>query len=94
MAWGFWNKVKKGFQKVGKVIEKGAKWVKDKVIKPTINVASKINNAVVKPLKPLLSTAAGAAATAIGGPAAGMAARAAVNIGSNLIDGAQNLLNR
>ena len=33
MAWGFWNKIKKGFQKVGRAIVKGAKWVNDKVLK-------------------------------------------------------------
>ena len=34
MAWGIWNKIKKGFQKVGRAIVKGAKWVNDKIIKP------------------------------------------------------------
>ena len=34
MAWGVWNKIKKVFHKVGRAIDKGAKWVNDKVIKP------------------------------------------------------------
>ena len=34
MAWGFWNKIKQGFSKVGRAIVKGANWVNDKIIKP------------------------------------------------------------
>ena len=34
MAWGFWNKIKKGFKKAGKVFKKGAQFINDKVIKP------------------------------------------------------------
>ena len=45
MAWGLWNKIKKGFQKVGKALKKGVTWVNDKI---------------VKPFKPIIKTAANA----------------------------------
>ena len=51
MAWGFWNKIKKGFQKVGKAIKKGAKWISDKIIKP---------------FKPVIKGVAGAFVPAVG----------------------------
>ena len=44
MAWGFWNKIKKGFQKVGRAIVKGAKWVNDKIIKPRSKMGKRQNN--------------------------------------------------
>ncbi len=34
MAWGLWNKIKKGFKKVGKTIKSTAKTINDNVIKP------------------------------------------------------------
>ena len=34
MAWGLFNKIKKGFKKVGSVFKKGAQFVNDKIIKP------------------------------------------------------------
>ena len=34
MAWGLWNKIKKGFKKVGSAFKKAANFVNDKVIKP------------------------------------------------------------
>ena len=43
MAWGFWNKIKKGFQKVGRAIVKGAKWVNDKVLKPFKPIVNHLN---------------------------------------------------
>ena len=43
MAWGLFNKIKKGFKKVGSAFKKAAGWVNDKVIKP---------------FKPLITTAA------------------------------------
>ncbi len=46
MAWGLWNKIKKGFKKVGKAVKSGAKFVNDNV---------------VKPFKPIIKTAAAAA---------------------------------
>lgn len=36
MAWGLWNKIKKGFQKIGRGIRKGLGWVNDKIIKPVL----------------------------------------------------------
>ena len=52
MAWGLWNKIKKGFQKIGKAIKKGVSWVNDKIIKP---------------FKPVIKTAANAFLPGIGG---------------------------
>ena len=34
MAWGLFNKVKKGFKKVGSAFKKGVTWVNDNVVKP------------------------------------------------------------
>ena len=34
MAWGFFNKIKKGFKKAGSFIRKAANFVNDKVMKP------------------------------------------------------------
>lgn len=34
MAWGIFNKIKKGFKKIGSVFKKGANLINDKVIKP------------------------------------------------------------
>ena len=34
MAWGLFNKIKKGFKKVGSIFKKAANFVNDKVIKP------------------------------------------------------------
>ena len=47
MAWGLWNKIKKGFQKVGKAIKKGVTWVNDKIIKPFKPVIKTVANAVL-----------------------------------------------
>ena len=51
MAWGVWNKIKKGFQKVGRAVVKGAKWVNDNIVKPfkpvVKTVASTVANAFV-----------------------------------------------
>ena len=47
MAWGFWNKIKKGFQKVGRAIVKGAKWVNDKVLKPFKPIVKTVANAII-----------------------------------------------
>ena len=45
MAWGLFNKIKKGFKKVGSVFKKGAQFINDKI---------------VKPFKPLIKTAVNA----------------------------------
>ena len=34
MAWGLFNKIKKGFKKVGSVFKKGAQFINDKIVKP------------------------------------------------------------
>ena len=34
MAWGIFNKIKKGFKKIGSVFKKGVNFVNDKIIKP------------------------------------------------------------
>ena len=52
MAWGVWNKIKKGFQKVGRAIVKGAKWVNDKIIKPFKPVVKTIAGTVVNAIVP------------------------------------------
>ena len=45
MAWGLFNKIKKGFKKVGSAFKKAAGFVNDKI---------------VKPFKPLIKTAVNA----------------------------------
>lgn len=45
MAWGLWNKIKRGFKKVGSAFKKGLGWV---------------NNKIVKPFKPVIKAAANA----------------------------------
>ena len=47
MAWGFWNKIKKGFQKMGKFFKKV--WDGGKKVVKTVN------DVVVKPFKPLIT---------------------------------------
>lgn len=34
MAWGLFNKIKKGFKKVGSAFKKGLSFVNDKIVKP------------------------------------------------------------
>ena len=45
MAWGIFNKIKRGFKKVGSAFKKGVQFVNDKIIKP---------------FKPIIKTAASA----------------------------------
>ena len=52
MAWGVWNKIKKGFQKVGRAIVKGAKWVNDKIIKPFKPIVKTIGSTVANVFAP------------------------------------------
>ena len=52
MAWGVWNKIKKGFQMVGRAIVKGAKWVNDKVIKPFKPVVKTIGSTIANVFAP------------------------------------------
>jgi len=42
MAWGIWNKIKKGFQKVVNKVKEVVPKVWNKVIKPAVNVAKDI----------------------------------------------------
>ena len=57
MAWGIWKKIKNG-------IQKGFNWVKNKIIKPAINI--------VKPLaKTILPAIGGVLGTKAGNPALG-----------------------
>ena len=52
MAWRIWNKIKKGFQKVGRAIVKGAKWVNDKIIKPFKPVVKTVSSTVANAFVP------------------------------------------
>ena len=47
MAWGLWNKIKQGFKKVGNFVKKAASFVNDKVIKPFKPIISTVANAIV-----------------------------------------------
>ena len=78
MAWGVWNKIKKGFQKVGRAIVKGAKWVNDKIIKP---------------FKPVVKTIAGTVANAIV-PGSGLVVNKAVDVVSDGIDNVNSWVNK
>ena len=78
MAWGVWNKIKKGFQKVGRAIVKGAKWVNDKIIKP---------------FKPVVKTIAGTVANAIV-PGSGSLISGAVDKVSDGIDTVNSWVNK
>ena len=51
MAWGIFNKIKKGFKKIGSVFKKGINFVNDKIIKP---------------FKPIIKTAANAFIPGVG----------------------------
>jgi hypothetical protein len=70
MGWGIFNKLKKGFQKIGGKIIGAAKWVNDKVIKPVV--------------KPIMNVAAPIINSFIPGP--GTAIQKGVDIGSNIAD--------
>ena len=78
MAWGVWNKIKKGFQKVGRAIVKGAKWVNAKVIKP---------------FKPIVKSAVGAIANTIV-PGSGTFASNAVDVVSDGVDTVNSWVNK
>lgn len=47
MAWGLFNKIKRGFRKVGRALKKGAQWVNDKVVKPFKPIIKTAVNAFV-----------------------------------------------
>ena len=67
MAWGLWNKIKQGIRKAGNFLKKGVQFVADKV---------------VKPFKPIISTAAN-----IINPAFGKAVDKGMNIIEKVSDG-------
>ena len=52
MAWGIWNKIKKGSQKVGRAIVKGAKFINDKIIKPFKPVVKTIGSTIANAFVP------------------------------------------
>ena len=78
MAWDVWNKIKKGFQKVGRAIVKGAKWVNDRIIKP---------------VKPVVKSVVGTVANAFV-PGSGAVASKAVDVVSDGIDTVNNWVNK
>ena len=61
MAWGIWNKIKKGIQKVGRAIVKGAKCVNVKVIKPFKPVVKSVVGIVANAFVPGSGTFVGKA---------------------------------
>ena len=65
MAWGVWTKIKKGFQKVGRAIIKGAKWVNDKIIKPFKPVVKTIGSTIANVLIPGSGTIVSGAVDAV-----------------------------
>lgn len=42
MAWGIFNKIKKGLKSIGDKVISGAKWVNDKVLKPVLPLAGQV----------------------------------------------------
>lgn len=47
MAWGIFNKIKKGFKKIGNVLKKGVNFVNEKVIKPFKPIIRQVANSFV-----------------------------------------------
>ena len=47
MAWGLFNKIKKGFKKVGSVFKKGAQFVNDKIVQPFKPYIKAAANAII-----------------------------------------------
>lgn len=63
MAWGLWNKIKNGFRKVGNFVRKAAKTVNEKIIKPFKPVISTAANAISPKLGKALDVGMGAVET-------------------------------
>ena len=61
MSWGIWKKIKNG-------IQKGANWVKNKIIKPVIEVAKPVVKTLANKVLPAVGGAIGAK---FGNPAIG-----------------------
>ena len=47
MAWGLFNKIKKGFKKVGSALKKGVQFVNDKIVKPFKPIIKAAANAFI-----------------------------------------------
>ena len=47
MAWGIFNKIKKGFKKIGSVFKKGINFVNDRIIKPFKPIIKTTANAFI-----------------------------------------------
>jgi hypothetical protein len=47
MAWGIFNKIKRGFKKVGSAFKKGIQFVNDKIVKPFKPVITNVANAII-----------------------------------------------
>lgn len=67
MAWGLWNKIKNGFRKVGNFVRKAAKTVNEKIIKPFKPVISTAANAISPKLGKALDVGMGAVETLANG---------------------------
>ena len=59
MAWGLWNKIKKGFKKVGSAFKKAGQWVNNKVIKPFKPIIKGAVNAILPGAGAVVDAASG-----------------------------------
>ena len=44
MAWGIFNKIKKGFKKIGNVLKKGVNFLNEKVVQPLRPIIRQVAN--------------------------------------------------
>lgn len=56
MAWGIFNKIKKGLKTFGDKVLNGAKWVNNNVLKPALPIAGKIIDNFVPGASNVLNT--------------------------------------
>ena len=47
MAWGIFNKIKRGFKKVGSAFKKGIQFVNDKIVKPFKPIIKSVANSFI-----------------------------------------------
>ena len=47
MAWGIFNKIKRGFKKVGSAFKKGIQFVNDKIVKPFKPIIKTVANSFI-----------------------------------------------
>ena len=47
MAWGIFNKIKKGFKKIGSIFKKGVNFLNDKIVKPFKPIIKTVANSFV-----------------------------------------------